>query len=342
MTNDQALVLRYPPLRIFRYSEITFKDGVTNISMDGERVGSIDVLVNKAGYGAYGVLEATAVKTIRQRFETNVVGMFAVNQAFVPGFRLRASGVIVNVSSIGGRLTLPLSALYSGSKFAVEGISEAPVVAEVIYTAAAAGTDQLLYTAGEDAKHLAARSDTQYDSTFFRGLARTLQALNHALSLESLFSHVNADFGCRLALRGVFDEVPHTCARGTHSGWRSRSSRPRPASRQRPGEAFRIERVVRHSRTAGAGGVWRVSGSLTRGVCNNSVSDFYRDRPGSLRNAFLFWGSEHVIQSAAALGHSMKTGEASLVRVFDESFGIECAASRKRTNCSTVRLPGPR
>lgn len=75
---------------------------------------------------------------------------------------------------------------------------------------------------------------------------------------------------------------------------------------------------------------------------NNSVSDFYRDRPGRLRNAFLFWGSEHVIQSAAALGHSMKTGEASLVRVFDESFGIECAASRKRTNCSTVRLPGPR
>ena len=53
---------------------------------------------------------------------------------------------------------------------------------------------------------------------------------------------------------------------------------------------------------------------------NNSVSDFYRDRPGSLRNAFLFWGSEHVIQSAAALGHSIKTGEASFVHVFGESF----------------------
>ena len=53
---------------------------------------------------------------------------------------------------------------------------------------------------------------------------------------------------------------------------------------------------------------------------NNSVSDFYRDRPGSLRNAFLFWGSEHVIQSAAALGHSMRTGEASFIHVFGESF----------------------
>jgi len=53
---------------------------------------------------------------------------------------------------------------------------------------------------------------------------------------------------------------------------------------------------------------------------DNSVSDFFRDRPGGLRNAFLFWGSGHVIQSAAALGHSMKTGEASFVHVFGESF----------------------
>lgn len=53
---------------------------------------------------------------------------------------------------------------------------------------------------------------------------------------------------------------------------------------------------------------------------NNSVSNFYRERPGSLRNAFLFWGSEHAIQSAAALGYSMRTGEASFVHVFGESF----------------------
>lgn len=50
------------------------------------------------------------------------------------------------------------------------------------------------------------------------------------------------------------------------------------------------------------------------------VSDFYRDRPGSLRNAFLFWGSEHVIQSAAALGHTMRTGDAAFIHVFGESF----------------------
>jgi short-subunit dehydrogenase len=90
-----------------------------------ERFGGIDVLVNNAGYGAYGVLEATSVESMRRQFETNVIGLLAMTKAVVPGFRARGGGVIVNVSSIGGRLTLPFSALYSGSKFAVEGISEA-------------------------------------------------------------------------------------------------------------------------------------------------------------------------------------------------------------------------
>lgn len=89
-----------------------------------DRFGGIDVLVNNAGYGAYGVLEATSVESMRRQFETNVIGLLATTKAVLPGFRKQRSGVIVNVSSIGGRLTLPFSALYSGSKFGVEGISE--------------------------------------------------------------------------------------------------------------------------------------------------------------------------------------------------------------------------
>jgi len=89
------------------------------------RFGAIDVLVNNAGYGAYGILEATSIESMRRQFETNVIGLLAVTKALVPGFRLRGSGVIVNISSLAGRLTLPLGALYCGSKFAVEGISEA-------------------------------------------------------------------------------------------------------------------------------------------------------------------------------------------------------------------------
>jgi O-methyltransferase domain len=53
---------------------------------------------------------------------------------------------------------------------------------------------------------------------------------------------------------------------------------------------------------------------------NNPVSDLFRDQPGSIRNAALFWGDDHLLQSAAALGHSMKTGEASFIHVFGESF----------------------
>jgi NADP-dependent 3-hydroxy acid dehydrogenase YdfG len=90
-----------------------------------ERFGGIDVLVNNAGYGVYGVLEATSVDSIRRQFETNVIGLLAMTKAVLPGFRKRGSGVIVNVGSISGRLTLPLSSPYSGTKFAVEGISEA-------------------------------------------------------------------------------------------------------------------------------------------------------------------------------------------------------------------------
>lgn len=90
-----------------------------------ERFGGVDVLVNNAGYGVYGPLEATPVESIRQQFETNVVGLLATTKAVVPGMRKRGSGVIVNVSSIVGRITFPFSTPYSGSKFAVEGISEA-------------------------------------------------------------------------------------------------------------------------------------------------------------------------------------------------------------------------
>jgi NAD(P)-dependent dehydrogenase (short-subunit alcohol dehydrogenase family) len=87
--------------------------------------GGIDVLVNNAGYGAYGPLEATSLESIRRQFDVNVLGTLATIQAVLPHFRARRSGTVVNVSSMGGRITFPLGALYHGSKFAVEGLSEA-------------------------------------------------------------------------------------------------------------------------------------------------------------------------------------------------------------------------
>ena len=89
------------------------------------RFGKLDALINNAGYGAYGPLEATPFEKIRRQFDVNVLGLLATTQAVLPHFRANRSGTIVNIASIGGRFAFPLGALYHGTKFAVEGLSEA-------------------------------------------------------------------------------------------------------------------------------------------------------------------------------------------------------------------------
>jgi short-subunit dehydrogenase len=87
--------------------------------------GSIDVLVNNAGYGYYGSQEEADVEEIQKMFDTNVFGLIRVTQAVLPIMRQKRYGSIVNISSLGGRIALPFMGFYHASKHAIEGLSEA-------------------------------------------------------------------------------------------------------------------------------------------------------------------------------------------------------------------------
>ncbi|QIP13953.1 SDR family oxidoreductase [Spirosoma aureum] len=87
--------------------------------------GTIDALINNAGYGVMGVFESATEEQIRQQYAVNVFGMMQVTQAVLPYMRAQGSGTIINISSFGGVVALPFGSLYNSSKFAVEGFSEA-------------------------------------------------------------------------------------------------------------------------------------------------------------------------------------------------------------------------
>ncbi len=86
--------------------------------------GRIDAWLNNAGYGANGPVEAGTRAQIQRQFDVNLFGLIACVQAVAPHFRANKAGVLINVSSIGGLMTLPSFAVYNASKFALEGLSE--------------------------------------------------------------------------------------------------------------------------------------------------------------------------------------------------------------------------
>lgn len=90
-----------------------------------EKAGRLDAVVNCAGFGIAGAIEETSDEEARAIFETNLLGILRVCRAAIPTMRTQGSGMIVNISSIGGRIGLPFQGFYSATKFALEGLTEA-------------------------------------------------------------------------------------------------------------------------------------------------------------------------------------------------------------------------
>ncbi len=97
------------------------KDAVNKV-LDEKK--TIDALVNNAGYGLMGCVEDLSMEEVKALFETNLFGVIRVTQAVLPAMRRQKRGMIVNVSSIAGRVGFPATSAYIGSKFALEGLSE--------------------------------------------------------------------------------------------------------------------------------------------------------------------------------------------------------------------------
>lgn len=133
-----------------------------------DQYGPVDVLVNNAGYGHEGVFEESSLEEMRRQFDVNVFGAVAMTKAFVPFFRQRRAGHILNITSMGGYITMPGIAYYCGSKFALEGISDtlnkelAPF--NIFVTAVAPGSFRTDW-AGRSMQRTP-RSISDYDATF--------------------------------------------------------------------------------------------------------------------------------------------------------------------------------
>lgn len=109
------------PLRMDITSEADVSNVVEQITRQN---GGVDVLINNAGFGMYGSVEETSIDDARYQFDVNLFGMARLTQLLIPSMRTQKKGVIINVSSMGGKIYTPLGAWYHATKHAVEGWSD--------------------------------------------------------------------------------------------------------------------------------------------------------------------------------------------------------------------------
>ncbi len=143
--------------------------------------GRIDALVNNAGYGQRGPIEMVPVEAIRENFETNLFSLIALTQLVIPVMRRQASGRIVNISSVAGRIARPLSSIYDATKHALEAISDglrgelAPFGIKVVVIEPGFIVTEFLGVANERARDVI-EQDSPY-KPFFEGFAEGYQRI---------------------------------------------------------------------------------------------------------------------------------------------------------------------
>ncbi|HEV8502446.1 MAG TPA: oxidoreductase [Casimicrobiaceae bacterium] len=125
VTAIEPIVSAQPSRALALELDVTNPNQVADVSRRAlEHFGSIDVLVNNAGYGYRAAVEEADEGDVDELFATNFFGLVAMTKALLPSMRARKQGAIVNISSTAGRMAQPGSGYYSASKFAVEGLSE--------------------------------------------------------------------------------------------------------------------------------------------------------------------------------------------------------------------------
>lgn len=153
----------------------------TAIAEGVARFGRIDVLVNNAGFGLFGVFEAASREKVQEQFEVNVFGLMDVTRAILPHMRANRSGVIVNVSSGAGVFGLPMISLYTASKFAMEGFSESlsyelaglGITVKIVEPGGVTSTD---FGKRSGAEAVEAKAPADYDR-FLAGAAKVFEGL---------------------------------------------------------------------------------------------------------------------------------------------------------------------
>jgi short-subunit dehydrogenase len=143
-----------------------------------DREKRIDVLINNAGIAAAGAIEDTSIKEAESQLDTNFFGNLRVTNAVLPFLRKQNSGLIINISSIGGLISVPFTGLYCASKFALEGLSEA-----LRYELKKFDIDVVLIEPGDVQSGLTARrvktKQSQENSPYYTRFKKTLAVIEY-------------------------------------------------------------------------------------------------------------------------------------------------------------------